>query len=63
VLTALREDIEEREFPDWSMGFKLLDAESAADLPGYNDYLRTSGATAPVAGRSGVFHRLFRDQQ
>jgi len=63
VLTALREDIEQREFPDWSMGFKVLDPETAATLPGYNDYLETSGATTPVPGRPGIFHRMFRDQR
>lgn len=63
VFTALRDEIEQREYPDWSMGFKLLDAKAAASVPGYNDYLSTSGATLPVPGRSGVFHRIFRDQR
>lgn len=63
VDVALREEIVERTFPDWSMGFASLSAEEAADLPGFNDYL-TGGSTAgelASLGRSGVFHRVFRD--
>jgi len=35
----LRQETEGREFKDWEMGFKKLDAEEAARLPGYSDFL------------------------
>ena len=64
LIVALREQIAARAFPDWSMGFETLDAEEAAQLPGFNDYL----TAAPISeedrrrlGRAGIFHRVFRD--
>ncbi|WP_104105218.1 BLUF domain-containing protein [Nocardioides sp. 616] len=60
---ALRDGIEERTFPDWSMGFKSISPEQAAELPGFNDYLagRTISPESRVElGRAGIFHRVFR---
>ena len=65
VFTALREEIESRTFPDWSMGFESLSTEEASSLPGYNDYLETktiSPESGRDLGRAGVFHRVFRDR-
>lgn len=58
-----REDIGEREFAGWSMGFRQLPADRVDDIPGFTDYLRTGhveGATARHA--VDTFHRMFRDQ-
>jgi hypothetical protein len=65
VFIALREEIESRTFPDWSMGFESLSPEEASLLPGFNDYL--AAKTMPQEsgqslGRAGVFHRVFRDR-
>ncbi|WP_101522978.1 BLUF domain-containing protein [Nocardioides houyundeii] len=60
---ALRDEITERIFPDWSMGFKSISPEQAAELPGFNDYLagRTISPESRVElGRAGIFHRVFR---
>lgn len=65
ILVALRETIQSRNFPDWSMGFDTTTAEEAADLPGFSDYLDTGKVSAGDArelGRPGVFHRVFRDR-
>jgi hypothetical protein len=65
VFTALREEIESRTFPDWSMGFESLSAREASELPGFNDYLDTktiSEDSGRDLGRAGVFHRVFRDR-
>jgi len=65
VFTALRDEVETRTFPDWSMGFESLSPEEASALPGYNDYLDTESQSAESVrdlGRAGVFHRLFRDR-
>ena len=64
VLVGLREQIEERRFPDWSMGFRSLTPEEAAELPGYNDYLEAHRTLEQAEGkltRPEVFHRVFRD--
>lgn len=65
VFIALREEIDSRTFPDWSMGFETMSIEDGAGLPGFNDYLET-GTMSPDSGRdlgrAGIFHRVFRDQ-
>ena len=36
-----RQQIDKRQFPDWSMGFTDLDAADAGvDTPGYSDFMR-----------------------
>ena len=64
IYVALREEVESRTFPDWSMGFESISAEDAAALPGFNDYLDGGGMSAQSGqklGRAGIFHRVFRD--
>lgn len=64
VLVGLRDTIEERAYPDWSMGFRALSAAEAAELPGFNDYLdayRSGDAAGRKLTRPEVFHRVFRD--
>jgi hypothetical protein len=61
VFVALREDIEQRSFPDWSMGFREVSKDESQALPGFNDYLQAKGASRePGAGRAEAFHRAFR---
>jgi hypothetical protein len=65
LIIALRDQIESRTFPDWSMGFESLSTDEAASLPGYNDYLDTktiSEESGRDLGRAGIFHRVFRDR-
>ncbi len=64
LIVALREDVDERVFPDWSMGFEVLTEDEAARLPGFNDYLAHQAVPPEKArdlGRAGIFHRVFRD--
>jgi hypothetical protein len=64
LIVALREPVEERRFPDWSMGFEVLTPEEAVDLPGFNDYLERQNLSPEAGrelGRAGIFHRVFRD--
>lgn len=61
VSVALREQITERHFADWSMGFRELGREESDAVPGFSDYLRTEQAPRqPGAARAEVFHRAFR---
>jgi hypothetical protein len=65
VIVALREGIEKRIFPDWSMGYETVSPEDASVLPGFNDYLDTktiSPEDGRDLGRAGIFHRVFRDR-
>ena len=64
LIVALREPVEERVFPDWSMGFEVLSEEEAARLPGFNEYLEHQSLPPEKGrdlGRAGIFHRVFRD--
>lgn len=64
VIVALREEIDERTFPDWSMGFESLTPEQTAAVPGFNDYLDPGSQLykdTKRLGRAGIFHRIFRD--
>lgn len=45
-ITLLRSIADERQFPDWSMGFRDLDSLEARATPGYNEFLNT-----PLTGR------------
>ena len=41
LLTLLQGPLAERQFPDWSMGFRDLNAPDALSTPGYNEFLNT----------------------
>jgi len=42
LLTILQGPLAERQFPDWSMGFRDLNAADALSTPGYNEFLNAS---------------------
>jgi len=44
VRTVLDSVIEERQFPQWSMGYQPVTDDSLRDIPGYNDFLDAGGA-------------------
>lgn len=64
VQVALRDQVATRSFEGWSMGFKRLSREEAAEIPGFSDYLDPDSElyrNTKSLGRAGVFHRVFRD--
>lgn len=64
VVVALREEVDERKFAEWTMGFTRLTAEETAAIPGFNDYLDPESelyANTKALGHAGIFHRIFRD--
>jgi hypothetical protein len=64
VVRTLREEVDERAFPDWSMGFDYLGDEQSLGLPGFSEFLRAGetlhGASVRFS-RGAVSARLFRD--
>jgi len=42
IIKVLETVDDERQFPDWSMGFSDLDSAEAAAVPGYSSFLNTS---------------------
>ena len=58
VIVLVEEEVEQRSFADWSMGFKDLSGEKAGDLTGYNDFL-SSGQLDYLGDRAEpVFHLI-----
>ncbi len=41
LLTLLQGPLAERQFPDWSMGFRDLKAADVLAMPGYSEFLNT----------------------
>ena len=41
LLTLLQGGLAERQFPDWSMGFRYLSAADVLAMPGYDEFLNT----------------------
>lgn len=41
VLVLLQGQLAERQFPEWSMGFRDLEAADVAAVPGYDEFLNT----------------------
>lgn len=63
VLVLLRDRIEERAFPDWSMGFREVGTADLQGVAGYSDFLRRPfgsglGDSTPAAYR---MLEMFRD--
>lgn len=64
VDVTLVEDVPQRHFPNWAMGFRVLRPQDCASLAGFSDFLEPDGRMYEYAqhlGRAGVFHRIFRD--
>ncbi|WP_406830634.1 BLUF domain-containing protein [Pedococcus sp. KACC 23699] len=61
LFVALREEIEQRAYPEWSMGFREITREESGSVPGFTDYLSaTPGPRQSGQNRAEVFHRAFR---
>lgn len=64
VDVTLVEELAERQFLDWSMGFKTVSGSVVAELPGFSDFLESGShayRNSASLGHAGKFHRAFRD--
>lgn len=59
VIVLFQDKQPERDFADWSMGFKKLES-STDELEGYSDFLSGSHTSEDVKGRSAKSLRLLR---
>ncbi|WP_193612386.1 BLUF domain-containing protein [Nocardioides lijunqiniae] len=57
VLLLLREPVEQRLFPDWSMGFHEVSVADVAGVEGYTEFLRRP-ATASLGDQAAPAYRL-----
>ena len=62
VHVVRREDVDERAFGEWSMGFRRLAEEEVAEIPGFTDYLHTGRVDGASTRKhaAATFHRIFR---
>ena len=58
VITLTEQMIPERQFGEWSMGFRNLADASLRDLPGYNEFLNVSLDDAEFAAKPSRARRL-----
>ncbi len=65
MLTLLQGTIATRQFPNWSMGFRNLDAPGIQALPGFNEFLNlplTGDAFANKPTRAQTLLRVFKSR-
>ena len=66
VWTLFEEEIEKRQFGQWTMGFRAVDDESIRDIPGFDDFFEdgviTEGAWA-TKSRAHWLLNWFRDHE
>jgi hypothetical protein len=58
LLVLLEGPLEARQFADWSMAFRDLDASDAASVPGYNEFLNTPLTAAAFSGEPSRAQKL-----
>jgi hypothetical protein len=56
VVKLIREPIEKRDFPDWSMGLARMAPRELSTLPGFSDFFTTGRSLSSLA--PGMAHRL-----
>ena len=54
----VKEEISERAFPDWSMGFENISRNNRDQIKGYSDFLDIYMTPAEVANSSGTAIKL-----
>ena len=57
ILVLLRDQIEARSFPEWSMGFRNVSDREVHDIAGYTDFTQRSFADG-LGSQSGSAYRL-----
>ena len=58
VLRLMERPIQQRQFSDWSMGFKDLDEPSLDELPGYNEFMNLPLDSEAYRSNPGFAHKL-----
>jgi hypothetical protein len=64
IIVALRDQVEARAFPDWSMAFRSVDPDDVRRLPGYSEFLTSWGRDRIFGDRAAAAYQMleiFRD--
>lgn len=63
VSVLLRQEVSDRDFPEWSMGFRDLNDPDVQRLPGYSDFLNCSlPKTSDDVGRCQKLLAVFKSR-
>lgn len=64
VLVVHRDNISDRMFAGWSMGFREISPDRAQEIPGFTQYLSTGRVDGAATRRHAAltFHRVFRER-
>ena len=57
-IVMLKEEITERAFPDWSMGFRYISEKNRGEIEGYTEFLDRKFTPKEIAGMSNKAIRL-----
>lgn len=52
LIRLYEREIEERDFPEWNMGFRTLERDALKDLKGYSEVLQPGFDLAKISGKS-----------
>lgn len=65
VTVLFKGESEQRDFPDWSMGFHDLDSPDTKKIPGFSDFLRTTLTTSDFTDmrRAKKLLLLFKEEK
>ncbi len=58
IVTLLEEPIKKRAFPDWSMGFRIINNKQAAQIPGYSEFMTSSNSEELIKDSTREIIRL-----
>ena len=58
VIVVMEDDIEQRQFPEWSMGFKLVECGETINIPGYTNFLDYAFDWSDLKTQPSVCQRL-----
>lgn len=62
VRTLVEEDVTERQFPAWTMGYPVATDDFASSIPGYDDFFGDDTDAGTAATKARTLLTWFRDQ-
>ena len=60
IMTLREGRLAERDFPEWWMGFKAIDSDSAQTIQGFSDFLNSQWSAIHFADDPSQAHQLLR---
>lgn len=58
IVKLIEEPIEKRSFPDWSMGFEMVDYKKTKNIPGFSNFMTTDNPARLIKNASREVMKL-----